>query len=262
MKIWQRVIAAHEAEPHLPAVDIARKLDADPTYVRVVGYRKGLNLPRCRRDRAPSKIPRHKIAILKNAISNGYSPQATATLVGISIRCAQMYIARIREGETLDELDRDLRKPEPKPKPKPVSLAWTAEEDNTLKALWHRFLAPEIAKRIKGRSSDAIRHRAHRLGLKRVRYSAVFEPSRDEWVQAAVRRAKEANLDPGLLLAGAMGNRLSLARWKAWRDIMDALPNCSLAGLGRVSGFDHTSVRYGLARLAGETRQQIFGVGK
>jgi hypothetical protein len=45
--------------------------------------------------------------------------------------------------------------------------------------------------------------------------------------------------------------KVCTARWKAWKDVLGQNPNYSIAGLGRVSGWNHASIIWGIRRLEG-----------
>lgn len=93
-------------------------------------------------------------------------------------------------------------------------------------------------------------------GYQRFMYGAV-EPSKALWRSVATDEAAKAGLDPEDVLDGYKGHRAARARWCAWRRILDDPEGYSAAGVGRVSGWSHTDVIYGMRRLAGETAQQI-----
>jgi hypothetical protein len=78
------------------------------------------------------------------------------------------------------------------------------------------------------------------------------EPPADAWIKIATQVAKDACIRPTLVLDGTKTIPVVRARWRAWRIIKDTFPETSLAGIGRVSGFHHTTVLYGIARDRGE----------
>lgn len=77
-----------------------------------------------------------------------------------------------------------------------------------------------------------MRHGKYKLGCTPKRWEAI---AREE--------AAKGGLDPVKLLAGRQSRPYVLARWRAWKRLVDA--DFSYASIGRASGFDHTSVRYG-----------------
>lgn len=128
---------------------------------------------------------------------------------------------------------------------------WTPAMDDFLTRnfdkLPMRTLADSLLARFK-----TIRSRAFQLGLIRRQSPAwKYEPTAEQWIAAASHRAREAELKPSAVIGPTLHRAASLARWRAWNDLRQANPSLSMAGIGRVSGFHHTSVRYGLLRLAG-----------
>jgi hypothetical protein len=72
------------------------------------------------------------------------------------------------------------------------------------------------------------------------------------WISAATCAAQEAGIKPGAIIGGSMQKNVCMARWMAWKRLLDSNPRYSLAGLARVSGWHHTTIMYGMRRLAGE----------
>lgn len=79
------------------------------------------------------------------------------------------------------------------------------------------------------------------------RYRAT-QPPVSAWLSAAHAAARETLTKPSDVLAGSTKGRCALARRIAWQAVLDAFPDVSIAGLARVSGFDHTSILSSLGR--------------
>jgi hypothetical protein len=76
-----------------------------------------------------------------------------------------------------------------------------------------------------------------------------YEPDLQLWITAATQEARNAKLRPCDVIGGVRTRQHVRARWRAWRTIITDNPNVSVAGLGRVSGFDHTSILHSFARM-------------
>lgn len=130
-----------------------------------------------------------------------------------------------------------------------MSKPWMTSEDRIVREMWGKHSMREIA-RVLGRNQSTVFHNAARMGLPKIKTLRLGEPPADEWVEIATQHALEAGLSPGEFLAGCKLRRASKARWRAWRAILDRDHRYSVAGVARVSGFDHTSVLHGLAQVA------------
>ena len=115
--------------------------------------------------------------------------------------------------------------------------------------LWPHNSLDQLAMAL-GRSRTTVRARAIKLGLKPKRLQRLgrTEPPASAWINAASHEAREAGLRPNLVLAGCRHREFAFARARAFKTVLDAHPNCSIAGLGRVSGFDHTTILAGVRR--------------
>lgn len=69
------------------------------------------------------------------------------------------------------------------------------------------------------------------------------------WLRTASQAAREAGLNSGLLLSGLRHPAYIEVRWRVWHDLVEA--GYSYSSIGRASGYDHTSVRYGHRRIKG-----------
>lgn len=128
---------------------------------------------------------------------------------------------------------------------------WTYPERKKLRELWLKIPSAEIGK-ILGRTSHAVRSYAQILHLPHYSQGVVakfWEPSEQEWIAIATRHAEEARIKPSKLLAGCRTKPACIARWKAWEAVLASNDNYSIAGVARVSGFDHSSIIHGLKRL-------------
>ncbi len=136
----------------------------------------------------------------------------------------------------------------------PRITIWTDDMEAQLKAMWGCIMLKDISQAM-GLSEERLRHRAKRLGLPLKPLRRLYEPTKAVWIDKASIRARELRQAPREVLAGAKGKKPSLARWRAWKDVLDEFPCCSIAGVARISGFDHTSVLHGLRRLGGAMLQ-------
>lgn len=147
-----------------------------------------------------------------------------------------------------------------------MSRRWTHAETAMLRYYRTRGMrATDISKRLlielgTHRTPAGVWSKASDLNLPdpdRIRRN---EPSREEWVAAATRAAREAHLRPGDVMAGCRLRAAVRARQKAWRRILEAHPHVTVAGLARVSGFHWTSILHGLGRLSRrrDSSQQIM----
>lgn len=76
-------------------------------------------------------------------------------------------------------------------------------------------------------------------------------PPESAWLRFASEEAIREGLRLADILGARKGRRVAYARWRAWQRLRDEYPRCSVLGIAKVSGFNHTGVRYGLIRLAG-----------
>jgi hypothetical protein len=77
------------------------------------------------------------------------------------------------------------------------------------------------------------------------------QPCAKTWTRVATEEAIASGVDPCAVLAGIKRRPLVDVRRRAWRRLKDAPQGYSLAGIGRVSGFNHATIIEGL-RLLGE----------
>lgn len=134
------------------------------------------------------------------------------------------------------------------PKERFVEPFWTEEKDTRLIALTttHTCIAAAREMHI---SRKAMNGRAKALGFKFQPRSNTTEPSFEEWRTVALEAATEAGVCHMAVIRGDRNKAVCWARWRAWKKLMAMDDSYSLAGVGRVSGWDHTSVRFGLLRL-------------
>lgn len=130
---------------------------------------------------------------------------------------------------------------------------WKVTEVRKLREMWPAHTVAEIFAEI-GRSESAIRHMGLRLKLgppfyRKKNMAPQFEPPASEWIRVATQCAILAGACPKRVISGERTGALSRVRWRAFRHLLDSNPNWSAAGLGRVSGFDHTSILRGMRRL-------------
>lgn len=85
------------------------------------------------------------------------------------------------------------------------------------------------------------RLRGH-IKVKGVRYSL--------WLTTAIAEAHSAKIPLAAMLNGDRHWAAVLARWRAWKQILDKDPDYSIKSLATACGYDHTTILYGLKRLA------------
>lgn len=128
---------------------------------------------------------------------------------------------------------------------------WTDDMDARLKELWPTHSLATISFAL-GLSVARVRRRAvNDLHLSAPTLDRLYQPSKQDWIKAATDQAIKAKVRPSDVMAGSRTRAISFARWRAWKAVLDENPHVSIAGVARISGFDHTSVLNGIARLAG-----------
>lgn len=125
---------------------------------------------------------------------------------------------------------------------------WNASMDAQLRAIFCTMPLTEVAKEM-GLTVSRCRARARQMGLPNIPIKKSHEPSRQEWIDAARQAAKEAEVSHREILVGERKHRVARARWRAFQAILEQNPKLSVAGVGRISGFDHTTILHGLKRL-------------
>lgn len=84
----------------------------------------------------------------------------------------------------------------------------------------------------------------------RARYGAV-EPPKWLWIAVATDEAFKAGLDPEDIIDGYKGHKAARCRWRAWRRLLDMPEGYTVSGVGRITGWSHTDILYGMRRLRG-----------
>lgn len=69
------------------------------------------------------------------------------------------------------------------------------------------------------------------------------------WQASALREAVRARIPLEAVTGRALEWGAVLARWRAWKRVLDADPDYSVLSLAKVSGFDHTTILYAMKRL-------------
>jgi len=80
-------------------------------------------------------------------------------------------------------------------------------------------------------------------------------PSKSSWVAAATLAAEREGVSVCAVLAGSRKAAAVRARWSAWAAMMENSRH-SLPQMAEVTGFDHTTIMYGLRRAAGASSSQ------
>lgn len=88
--------------------------------------------------------------------------------------------------------------------------------------------------------------------------SVKYTPSREEWTAMASQAGREWLVVASGILSGSQQPRMAKARAWAWKLILDQNPHYSIAGVARVSGFDHTTILTALRRLDGASNTEIL----
>jgi hypothetical protein len=133
---------------------------------------------------------------------------------------------------------------------------WTTEMDDRLRALWGHWSIIAIGEAM-GLSAHRVRTRARNLGLQHPGMRRILQPPARVWVDLVQKHAASLELAPRDVLEGNKCRAASLARWRAMQDILDMYPECSIAGLARITGFDRTGIMHGLRRLSGHDLSEV-----
>lgn len=87
--------------------------------------------------------------------------------------------------------------------------------------------------------------------IKPLSFKEANTPSWGEWLGIASQVAQEAGL-PVRAITGKSRRKVAVvARWMAYKRLLEEYPEYSIAGLARTAGRDHTGILYGLAQLRG-----------
>lgn len=124
---------------------------------------------------------------------------------------------------------------------------------------WWDDLIREMAKtKTAGQVSDltGIRetylwHKAREGGFTFLGVSAITEPTYEVWAAAVATQAEIERVTFLAVMSGKRSQPATVARWKAWRAVLAQDERYSIKGLAACSGYDHTTILYSLARLAG-----------
>lgn len=125
---------------------------------------------------------------------------------------------------------------------------WTPERDRELAKLGRTAHIARIARTLR-LPVHTVSKRIALLGIPVLTQEQAGTPTKGEWLGAATRAAMATNLDPVHILRGARDKPYVLARWKAWRMILDENPDYTVNGVAAISGHDHTTVLHGLREL-------------
>jgi hypothetical protein len=134
---------------------------------------------------------------------------------------------------------------------------WTPEMDAKLRSLWGKRTRRAIAKEM-GLTEMRVRNRAWKLELPPSNPSAVRQPSKQEWIWEASLMAAKHGVTLSAILSGNRARGPAQARWEAFEATLTRYPHCSIAGLGRISGFHHATILNGLRRLRAGIRPHHF----
>lgn len=131
-----------------------------------------------------------------------------------------------------------------------MTQLWKYEDLSRLRAGIIAGLSDEAIGRQIGRTTCAVLHKRNNMGLRSraPKPPPRRHPPKETWIALVTDESSALGVDPVPVLAGVPGELLSRIRWRAWRRAQSL--GFSVHGIGVVSGFDHTSVRYGISRLA------------
>jgi hypothetical protein len=121
--------------------------------------------------------------------------------------------------------------------------SWSAEEDAYLRENYSHISTRQIAADLH-RTENAVRNRSSKTNLSFPRAPLVRGAKYEAFVHELCAGTK---LSPVKVLAGVRWRPLVRIRWRAWQRLRDE--GHSFPQIAEVSGFDHSSVIYGLARL-------------
>lgn len=114
--------------------------------------------------------------------------------------------------------------------------------------LWPHHSQREISK-LTGITTHCVSIFGKRNGLQTISIGKLLEPSKDEWIDAAKIEAAKAMVPLAHVLGGKTYREAVRARWAAWKAVLDANPNYSIAGVGRISGYGHDTILHSLKRM-------------
>lgn len=120
---------------------------------------------------------------------------------------------------------------------------WSWEEDERVRELWNSAPMWRLMRSIPGRNYPSITSRAHKLGV--ARRSRIKWPTPDAWVDAV----RAASLRTGYPFPAALASGRRGAVHTRWIAFERLNRDHSANGIAKVSGFDHTSVLHGIARV-------------
>lgn len=135
-------------------------------------------------------------------------------------------------------------------------MVWTEELDSALRSMWPQMPGAAVARRM-NLHVEKIYCRAARLGLQKYPLRRIYEPPRAAWLEIATRHAIEHGVAPRDVIEGYKGRAVHKARWSAFREMLSAYPESSIAGLARTTGFDRTAIMHGLRRINGATVAEV-----
>lgn len=135
---------------------------------------------------------------------------------------------------------------------------WTASMDNQLRTMWRYNSCQQIADAL-GLTLCRIWARAGKLNLPKKTSRKFREPERQAWIEAAKLAADACDVSHLEILRGERRYPVARARWHAFKIVLDSDPRVSIVGLGRIAGYDHTAIMYGLKRLSGASRSEVTG---
>lgn len=134
---------------------------------------------------------------------------------------------------------------------------WTPYWDAKLREIAPMMTAQE-ASDLLGVHRDTLVTRARRIGRPFPKVKTLNQPTSDEWIQAASVEAAQAGVRVGDVLAGDRRPGPCVARWRAWKRVLDSNPRYSIIGVARISGFDHSTIIVSQRRLRALDRQKAF----
>jgi hypothetical protein len=134
-------------------------------------------------------------------------------------------------------------------------MTFTAEQAEQLEDLAKTVHVAEAARRVGVNEASAYdyfrRNEIPTLGAWKAK-----QPPADVWINACRTEAALAGVGVKSVLMGHLSKPVVRVRWKAFARVLNENQYYTVIGLARTSGFDHTTILYGLARLRGERNRR------
>lgn len=130
----------------------------------------------------------------------------------------------------------------------PIIDRWTSKHEAFLRQNLSTMTTCDISRNI-GISQWRISRKITALGLKKVPIGKKLSPPREEWSRIASEEAISAGCSPCDVLSGRKDRKHVIPRWRALERLRAEYPKASIAGIGRITGFDRTAISHAFKRL-------------